>query len=92
MCFLRKILRKIDLFLRFIFCKNVHADFYGLSEIDSVVTDFDPNNKSSLCETQSCCNNPSLSSSSVFCLTQQDFLDSKASQIWELFVVVVVVV
>ena len=36
MCFLRKI-------LRFIFRKNVHADFYGLSDIDSVVTDFDPN-------------------------------------------------
>ncbi|WZZ58768.1 hypothetical protein YC2023_058875 [Brassica napus] len=27
----------------FIFRKNVHADFYGLSDIDSVVTDFDPN-------------------------------------------------
>ena len=23
--------------------KNVHADFYGLSNIDSVMTDFDPN-------------------------------------------------
>ena len=34
---------KINLFRRFIFRKNVHADFYGLSEIDSVVTDFDPN-------------------------------------------------
>ena len=34
---------KIDLFLRFIFRKNVHADFYGFSDIDSVVTDFDPN-------------------------------------------------
>ncbi|KAF3521322.1 hypothetical protein F2Q69_00046057 [Brassica cretica] len=34
---------KINLFRRFIFRKNVHADFYGLSDIDSVVTDFDPN-------------------------------------------------
>ena len=32
---------RINLFRRFI----VHADFYGLSDIDSVVTDFDPNKK-----------------------------------------------
>ena len=43
MCFLRKILRKINIFRRFIFRKNVHADFYWLSDIDFVVTDFDPN-------------------------------------------------
>jgi len=43
MCFLRKILRKNKSFLRFIFRKNVHVDFYGLSDIDSAVTDFDPN-------------------------------------------------
>ena len=35
---------RINLFRRFIFRKNVHADFYGLSDIDSVVTDFYPNN------------------------------------------------
>ena len=35
---------RINLFRRFIFRKNIHADFYGLSDIDSVVTDFDPNN------------------------------------------------
>ena len=35
---------RINLFRIFIFRKNVHADFYGLSDIDSVVTDFDPNN------------------------------------------------
>ncbi|MDQ4447191.1 hypothetical protein, partial [Lactobacillus gasseri] len=34
---------RINLFRRFIFRKNVQADFYGLSDIDSVVTDFDPN-------------------------------------------------
>ena len=34
---------RINLFRRFIFRKNVHADFYGLSDIDSVVTDFDTN-------------------------------------------------
>ena len=28
---------------RLLFRKNIHADFYGLSGIDSVVTDFDPN-------------------------------------------------
>ena len=35
---------KINLFRRLIFRKNVHADFYGLSDIDFVVTNFDPNN------------------------------------------------
>ena len=34
---------KINLFQRLIFRINVHADFYGLLDIDSVVTDFDPN-------------------------------------------------
>ena len=34
---------RINLFRIFIFRKNVHVDFYGLSDIDSVVTDFDPN-------------------------------------------------
>ena len=33
-----------DFFKKIIFRKNVHADFYELSDIDSVVTDFDPNN------------------------------------------------
>ena len=28
---------------RLLFRKNVNADFYGLLDIDSVVTDFDPN-------------------------------------------------
>ncbi|KAF3515367.1 hypothetical protein F2Q69_00007238 [Brassica cretica] len=41
--FYRKALRK-DFFMKITFRKNVHADFYGLSDIDSVVTDFDPNN------------------------------------------------
>ncbi|KAF3547049.1 hypothetical protein DY000_02008450 [Brassica cretica] len=40
--FYRKALRK-DFFTKIAFRKNVHADFYGLSDIDSVVTDFDPN-------------------------------------------------
>ena len=40
--FHRKVLRK-DFFTKITFRKNVHADFYGLSDIDSVVTDFDPN-------------------------------------------------
>ena len=31
---------------RLLFRKNVHADFYGLSDIDFVVTDFDPNTAS----------------------------------------------
>ena len=35
---------RINLFRRFIFRENVHADFYGFSDINSVVTDFDPNN------------------------------------------------
>ena len=35
---------RINLLRRFIFRKNVHTDFYALSDIDSVVTDFDPNN------------------------------------------------
>ena len=39
---------KINLFLRFIFRKNVDADFYGLSDIDSVVTDFHPNKREDL--------------------------------------------
>ena len=40
--FYRKALRK-DFFKMITFRKNVHADFYGLSDIDSIVTDFDPN-------------------------------------------------
>ena len=40
--FHRKVLRK-DFFTKITFRKNVHADFYGLSDIDFVVTDFDPN-------------------------------------------------
>ena len=40
--FYRKALRK-DLFTKITFRKKFHADFYGLSNIDSVVTDFDPN-------------------------------------------------
>ena len=40
--FLRKVLRK-DFFTKIIFRKNIHADFYGHSDIDFVVTDFDPN-------------------------------------------------
>ncbi|KAG5393516.1 hypothetical protein IGI04_023479 [Brassica rapa subsp. trilocularis] len=43
MIFYCKALRK-DIFTKITFCKNVYADFYGLSDIDSVVTDFDPNN------------------------------------------------
>ncbi|KAG5410740.1 hypothetical protein IGI04_007059 [Brassica rapa subsp. trilocularis] len=35
-------LRK-DIFTKITFRKNVYADFYRLSDIDSVVTDFDPN-------------------------------------------------
>ena len=41
--FYRKALRK-DFFTKITFRKNVHTDFYGLSDIDSVVADFDPNN------------------------------------------------
>ena len=44
--FYRKALRKY-LFTKITFCKNVHADFDGLSDIDSIVTDFDPNNRAS---------------------------------------------
>ena len=40
--FYRKALHN-DLFTKITFRKNVHADFYGLSDIDSIVTDFDPN-------------------------------------------------
>ena len=40
--FYRKALRK-DFFTKITFRKSVHADFYGLSDIDSVVTNFDPN-------------------------------------------------
>ena len=40
--FYRKTLCK-DLFTNITFRKNVHADFYGLSDIDSIVTNFDPN-------------------------------------------------
>ena len=40
--FHRKVLRK-DFFTKITFRKNVHADFYGHSDIDSVVTDYDPN-------------------------------------------------
>ncbi|KAF3544539.1 hypothetical protein DY000_02008006 [Brassica cretica] len=40
--FYRKALCK-DFFTKITLRKNVHADFYGLSDIDSVVTDFDPN-------------------------------------------------
>ena len=32
-----------DIFMKITFRKNVYADFNGLSDIDSVVTDFDPN-------------------------------------------------
>ncbi|KAF3523088.1 hypothetical protein F2Q69_00048240 [Brassica cretica] len=39
--FYRKALRK-DFFTKITFRKKVHADFYGLSDIDSAVTDFDP--------------------------------------------------
>ena len=42
MIFYCKALRK-DIFMKNTFRKNVYADFYGLSDIDSVVTDFDPN-------------------------------------------------
>ncbi|KAF2558538.1 hypothetical protein F2Q68_00015338 [Brassica cretica] len=38
----RKALRK-DFFTKITFRKNLHADFYGHSDIDSVVTNFDPN-------------------------------------------------
>jgi len=37
-----KAVRK-DIFTKITFRKNGYADFYGLSGIDSVVTDFDPN-------------------------------------------------
>ena len=40
--FYREALRK-DFFMKITFHKNVHADFYRLSDIDSAVTDFDPN-------------------------------------------------
>ena len=42
-CFFRRALRKNKSFPKIYFRKNVHADFYGLSDIDFVVTDFDPN-------------------------------------------------
>ncbi|KAG5388470.1 hypothetical protein IGI04_030011 [Brassica rapa subsp. trilocularis] len=42
-----KALRK-DIFTKITFRKNVYADFYRLSDIDSVVTDFDPNNNGDL--------------------------------------------
>ena len=32
-----------DFFTKITFRKNVHADFYVLSDVDSVITDFDPN-------------------------------------------------
>ena len=32
-----------DIFTKITFRKNVHADLYGLSDIDSVMTDFNPN-------------------------------------------------
>ena len=46
--FYRKALRK-DFFTKITFRKNVHADFYGLSDIDSVVTDFDLNKMYYVC-------------------------------------------
>ena len=42
--FYRKVFRK-DLFTKITFRKNVHADFYGYSDVNSVVTVFDPNSK-----------------------------------------------
>ncbi|KAG5373906.1 hypothetical protein IGI04_042780 [Brassica rapa subsp. trilocularis] len=42
-------LRTIDIFTKITFRKNGYADFYGLSDIDSVVTDFDPNRCLILC-------------------------------------------
>ena len=45
-----KALRK-DIFTKITFRKNVYADFYGLLDIDSVVTDFDPNIYSPMYET-----------------------------------------
>ncbi|KAF3599642.1 hypothetical protein F2Q69_00037034 [Brassica cretica] len=47
--FYRKALRK-DFFTKITFRKNVHAYFYGLSDIDSVVTNFDPNKFSAVCK------------------------------------------
>ncbi|KAG5383265.1 hypothetical protein IGI04_034735 [Brassica rapa subsp. trilocularis] len=43
---LRTIAVRKDIFTKITFRKNGYADFYGLSDIDSVVTDFDPNNAS----------------------------------------------
>ena len=43
--FYRKDLRK-DFFTKITFRKNIPANFYGLSDIDSVLTDFDPNKES----------------------------------------------
>ena len=40
-----KAVRK-DIFTKITFRKNGYADFYGFSDIDSVVTDFDPNTHS----------------------------------------------
>ena len=40
--FYRKALCK-DFFTKITFRKNIHADFYGFSDIDSIVTDFDSN-------------------------------------------------
>ncbi|KAF3547121.1 hypothetical protein DY000_02007730 [Brassica cretica] len=48
-CFFRRALRKNKSFPKIYFRKNVDADFYGLSDIDSVVTDFDPNNHLANC-------------------------------------------
>ena len=40
--FYRKVFRK-DLFTKISFRKNVHADFYGYSDVNFVVSVFDPN-------------------------------------------------
>ena len=42
--FYRQVFRE-DLFTKITFLKNVHADFYGYSSVNSVVTVFDPNSK-----------------------------------------------
>ena len=42
--FYRKALRK-DFFTKITFRKKFHADFYGLSDIDSAMTESDPNSR-----------------------------------------------
>ena len=46
--FYRKVFRK-DLFTKITFRKIIHADFYGYSDVNFVVSVFDPNSVSDKC-------------------------------------------